>query len=59
MRTRSRTSSRRPARRRTARPGPAAWLAENERLYRDFVVANLHGSGRATGLGDIEVLSRK
>jgi len=37
MRTRSRTPSRRSAPRRTARPGPAAWLAESERLYRDFV----------------------
>ena len=37
MRTRSRTPSRRSAPRRTARPGPAAWLAESEPLYRDFV----------------------
>ena len=37
MRSQSRPFSRRPARRRAARPGPAAWLAESERLYRDFV----------------------
>jgi hypothetical protein len=37
MRPQSRPSRRRPARRRAARPGPAAWLAESERLFRDFV----------------------
>jgi len=37
MRARHRPSPRRPIRRRRPRPGPAAWLAESERLYRDFV----------------------
>jgi hypothetical protein len=37
MRARTHASSRRFTRRRPARPAPAAWLAESERLYRDFV----------------------
>ena len=37
MRSRPKAHSRRPARRRSARPTPGAWLAESERLFRDFV----------------------
>lgn len=37
MRARPRTDSRQPARRQPVRPGPGAWLAESERLFRDFV----------------------
>ena len=37
MPARSSTALRRGVRRRPRRSGPAVWLAESERLYRDFV----------------------
>jgi len=42
MDSRASVPTRRRARRRPNRSGPAAWLAESERLYRDFVELTPH-----------------